>query len=145
MGRTRSSLTVSTQGFVYTECVFEWEARKAAANLVKHDVSFDEAATIFVDADALDGPDTRHSDEEARFLRLGRSAVGRVLMVAYTLRKVRRCRNDPRHQRTAGEPPRKGLVRGERLISRTSRRHRRHNFARCDASAARQSASVRVS
>ena len=87
MGRTRSSLTVSTQGFVYTECVFEWEARKAAANLVKHDVSFDEAATIFADADALDGPATRHSDEEARFLRLGRSAVGRVLMVVYTLRR----------------------------------------------------------
>ncbi|MGB7219758.1 MAG: BrnT family toxin [Vicinamibacterales bacterium] len=66
--------------------MFEWDARKAGENLAKHGVAFDEAATVFADPDALDGPDVRHSDAEARFLRLGRSVLGRVLMVAYTLR-----------------------------------------------------------
>jgi uncharacterized protein len=66
--------------------VFEWDANKAATNLRKHGVSFGEAATVFADPDALDGPDLAHSAQEARFLRLGRSLTGRVLMVAYTVR-----------------------------------------------------------
>ncbi len=66
--------------------VFEWDVRKAAANLRKHGVSFDEAATVFADPDALDGPDLAHSGHEVRFLRLGKSLVDRVLMVAYTIR-----------------------------------------------------------
>jgi uncharacterized protein len=67
--------------------VFEWDGRKAAANRIKHGVSFEEAATVFGDPDAIDGPDLRHSDKEARFLRLGRAATGRVLIVAYTVRR----------------------------------------------------------
>jgi uncharacterized DUF497 family protein len=67
--------------------VFEWDPRKAEANAAKHGVSFDEAVTIFLDPDALDGPDLRHSSAESRFRRLGWSANGRVLMVAYTLRR----------------------------------------------------------
>ena len=67
--------------------MFEWDPRKARANLLKHAVSFDEAATVFLDAEALDGPDLLHSMAESRFLRLGRSSEGRVLMVAYTLRR----------------------------------------------------------
>jgi uncharacterized DUF497 family protein len=66
--------------------VFEWDANKAATNLHKHRVSFGEAATVFADPDALDGPDLAHSAQEARFLRLGRSLSGRVIMVAYTVR-----------------------------------------------------------
>jgi uncharacterized protein len=68
--------------------VFEWDARKASANAAKHGVTFDEAVTIFVDADALDGPDLPHSSSEARFRRLGRSLEGRVLIVVYTLRST---------------------------------------------------------
>jgi hypothetical protein len=68
--------------------VFEWDARKASANAQKHGVTFNEAVTIFVDADALDGPDPPHSSAEARFRRLGRSAEGRVLTVVYTLRST---------------------------------------------------------
>jgi uncharacterized protein len=68
--------------------VFEWDAKKAATNVAKHGVSFDEAATVFGDAEALDGPDLLHSGEESRFLRVGRSVLGRILMVAYTLRKM---------------------------------------------------------
>ncbi|MEX1126949.1 MAG: BrnT family toxin [Vicinamibacterales bacterium] len=67
--------------------MFEWDTRKAFENVQKHGVSFDEAATSFADGHALDGPDVKHSEQEARFLRLGRSAMNRVLMVAYTVRK----------------------------------------------------------
>jgi uncharacterized DUF497 family protein len=66
--------------------VFEWDPRKAAANAAKHGVSFDEAVTVFLDSDALDGPDVRHSSTEQRFVRLGKSVAGRVLTIAYTLR-----------------------------------------------------------
>src|SRR5213594_1246453 len=64
--------------------MLEWDARKAAGNRLKNGVSFEEAATAF---GALDGPDMRHSEKESRFLRLGRAATGRVLMVAYTARR----------------------------------------------------------
>ena len=67
--------------------MFEWNARKAAVNHTKHGVSFGEAATVFADPDALDGPDLRPSERESRFLRLGRAAAGRVLIVAYTVRR----------------------------------------------------------
>ena len=67
--------------------MFDWDSRKAKSNRLKHGVSFEEAETLFGDPDALDGPDLRHSDEESRFLRLGRAATGRVLIVAYTVRR----------------------------------------------------------
>jgi uncharacterized DUF497 family protein len=66
--------------------VFEWDPRKAEANAAKHGVTFDDAVSVFLDTDALDGPDLQHSTAEPRLLRLGRAADGRVLMVAYTLR-----------------------------------------------------------
>ncbi len=67
--------------------MFEWDPRKAEANAAKHGVSFDEAVTVFLDATALDGPDLQHSKTELRYLRLGRAGDGRLLMVAYTLRR----------------------------------------------------------
>ena len=67
--------------------MFEWDARKAAVNRTKHSGSFEEAATVFGDPDAMDGPDLGHSDKESRFLRLGRAVTGRVLIVAYTVRR----------------------------------------------------------
>jgi uncharacterized DUF497 family protein len=67
--------------------VFEWDPRKAEANAAKHGVTFDDAVSVFLDANALDGPDVQHSTAEQRLLRLGRAADGRVLMVAYTLRR----------------------------------------------------------
>ncbi len=66
--------------------MFEWDPRKAHVNAEKHGVTFDEAVTVFLDANALDGPDVLHSAAESRFLRLGKSIEGRVLMIAYTLR-----------------------------------------------------------
>jgi len=63
---------------------FEWDARKAAANEAKHGVGFEEAATAFADAAALNMPDPKHSIAEQRFVLLGRSANGRLLVVCYT-------------------------------------------------------------
>ncbi len=62
---------------------FEWDENKAARNLVKHDVSFEEAATVFGDAlsDTFDDPD--HSIEERRFVIIGMSEKGRMLIVAH--------------------------------------------------------------
>ena len=67
--------------------MFEWDARKAAVNRAKHGVSFEEAGTVFGDPNGLDGPDLRDSARESRFLRLGRAATGRMLVVAYTVRR----------------------------------------------------------
>jgi len=68
--------------------VFEWDSKKAASNASKHQVSFEEASTVFFDSKALDGPDLTHSDKEPRFLRIGISIVGSVLVVAYTIRRT---------------------------------------------------------
>jgi uncharacterized DUF497 family protein len=68
--------------------VFEWDPVKAATNLRKHGVSFEEAATVFLDLDALVAADVKHSAREARFHRIGRSAIGRVLVVVYTARSA---------------------------------------------------------
>lgn len=67
--------------------MFGWDPGKAAANLVKHGVSFDEAVTAFGDPNGLDGADIAHSVDEPRRLRLAASSAGRVLVVAYTMRK----------------------------------------------------------
>jgi uncharacterized DUF497 family protein len=66
--------------------VFEWDPAKAKSNQVKHGVSFDDACTVFLDSDALDGEDPAHSAQEPRFLRLGASLSGSILIVAYTMR-----------------------------------------------------------
>ena len=68
--------------------MFSWDAGKALSNLKKHGVSFEEAATVFADPDALDWDDPEHSDAEIRSKRLGTSVTGRVLIVIYTPRKV---------------------------------------------------------
>jgi uncharacterized DUF497 family protein len=66
---------------------FEWDEKKAAGNLKKHGVSFDEAATAFLDPLGLDGEDMEHSSREPRRLRLARSLSGRLLVIAYTIRR----------------------------------------------------------
>jgi uncharacterized DUF497 family protein len=69
--------------------MFAWDAAKALRNLRKHGVSFEDAATVFADPEALDWDDTEHSDEEQRSKRLGRAASGRVLLLVYTIRRIR--------------------------------------------------------
>ena len=62
---------------------FEWDARKDAANRRKHGVGFREAATVFGDPLAATFPDVDHSISEQRFLTIGASAGGRMLVVAH--------------------------------------------------------------
>lgn len=66
---------------------FEWDAQKAAKNLSKHGVTFDEAKTIFDDPLYIDFYDPDHSDEEERHLIIGESQRGRLLIVSYTERE----------------------------------------------------------
>lgn len=63
---------------------FEWDAAKAAASLLKHGVGFDEATTVFGDALSVSGRDLEHSVGETRFVTLGLSSRGRVLVVCHT-------------------------------------------------------------
>jgi uncharacterized DUF497 family protein len=62
---------------------FEWNALKATANLRKHGISFDEAASVFFDSLSATGDDPDHSLEERRFVTFGMSASGRLLVVAH--------------------------------------------------------------
>ena len=62
---------------------FSWDSRKAAANLRKHGVSFAEAATAFADPLSMTVPDPDHSTAEQRFVLIGLSRLGRLLVVAH--------------------------------------------------------------
>jgi uncharacterized DUF497 family protein len=64
----------------------EWDADKAHANATKHQVTFEEAATVFSDPLDLTIPDPDHSVEEDRYVSVGTSAAGRLLVVGYTER-----------------------------------------------------------
>jgi uncharacterized DUF497 family protein len=68
--------------------VFTWDIPKAIANFEKHGVPFEEAATVFGDANGLDWDDVAHSDHERRFKRLGLSMDKRLLLVVYTMRRM---------------------------------------------------------
>lgn len=65
---------------------FEWDSRKAERNRRKHGVTFDEAVTIFFDPRELTIYDPDHSVGEERFVSVGMSATGRLLVVGYTER-----------------------------------------------------------
>ncbi len=65
---------------------FEWDTDKAAANLLKHGVSFDEARTTFDDPLYVDFYDPDHSIDEHRYVIIGGSQQGRLLLVSYTER-----------------------------------------------------------
>ncbi len=65
---------------------FDWDKKKAAENFVKHGVSFEEAKTVFDDPLYVDFYDPDHSLGEHRFIIIGESAQGRLLMVSYTER-----------------------------------------------------------
>ena len=69
--------------------MFSWDQRKAVANLKKHGVSFEEAASVFSDRDGLDWDDFEHSLSERRSTRLGYAFSGRILFVVYTIRRLK--------------------------------------------------------
>jgi uncharacterized protein len=66
---------------------FEWNPDKAESNYGKHDVSFEEAATVFNDALSVTFPDPDHSIGESRYVIIGVSRFGQLLMVAHTDRR----------------------------------------------------------
>ena len=69
--------------------LFEWDSRKARANVVKHGVSFDEASTVFQDAFSVTIHDPLHSEIEDRFVLIGFSHRNRLLVVVHAERTGR--------------------------------------------------------
>lgn len=62
---------------------FEWDPKKAEANLAKHDVSFEEALTVFADPLGRIFPDDEHSGDEFREIIIGHSAGQQLILVIY--------------------------------------------------------------
>ena len=62
---------------------FEWDTTKAASNLKKHGISFDEAKSVFYDEFAVQFYDDGYSDDEDRFLMLGLSCESKILLVCH--------------------------------------------------------------
>jgi uncharacterized protein len=63
---------------------FEWDPNKAEANLAKHDISFEEAMTVFADPLARIFPDEEHSVDELREIIIGHSAGQQLILVNFT-------------------------------------------------------------
>jgi uncharacterized DUF497 family protein len=82
---------------------FTWDPKKAAANLRKHEVSFEEAVTAFGDPHSLTAPDPDHSAREERFVLIGHSDAGRLIVVAHCERpdeiRIITARIATRHER----------------------------------------------
>ncbi len=69
---------------------FEWDPVKAYANLTKHGVSFEQAATVFLDPLAITVYDAEHSQAEERWITMGQDAVGALLVVVHTFQHTGR-------------------------------------------------------
>ena len=66
--------------------LFEWDPKKARLNVKMHDISFDEASTAFRDPLSQTIDDPLHSEDEERFVLIGRSIQGRLLVIVHTER-----------------------------------------------------------
>lgn len=69
--------------------IFEWDPRKAERNQRKHNVTFTEAGTVFGDELAITVSDPDHSEDEDRYITVGLSNRGRLLIVSHTDRNDR--------------------------------------------------------
>jgi uncharacterized DUF497 family protein len=67
---------------------FEWDSAKSTANIKKHGVSFEEAQSVFYDEFAVQFFDEEHSTNEERFLLLGMSTGGRLILVCHCERSA---------------------------------------------------------
>jgi uncharacterized protein len=63
---------------------FEWDSKKAEANLKKHQITFEEASTVFLDVLSITGADPDHSNNEQRWITFGNSALNKFLVVSHT-------------------------------------------------------------
>ncbi len=68
---------------------FEWDPNKAAQNLTKHGVTFEEAISVFTDPMFITVVDDEHSIDEERYITIGLSAQGQLLIIAHTDREDR--------------------------------------------------------
>ena len=66
---------------------FEWDENKNTINKRKHKISFEEAQTVFYDAEALVIPDPEHSQDDERFIFLGMSRQANLLVVCHCYRE----------------------------------------------------------
>ena len=89
---------------------FEWDPDKAASNLAKHGVSFDEAATVFADPTAAIFADPVHSTHEVRELLVGYSERNRLLIISFTDR-----------------PPNVRVISARQANARERKRHEEHS------------------
>jgi hypothetical protein len=72
---------------VLANLIFEWDEEKSQKNFRKHKVSFEEAKSVFNDPFALTIPDPKHSSGEYRYIDIGYSSKGRILVVVYSERR----------------------------------------------------------
>jgi hypothetical protein len=75
------SLVDEIERYAFEGILFEWDRAKATSNVRKHGVTFGEAATVFGDAQGVMISDPDHSEDESRFLLVGRSSLRRLLVV----------------------------------------------------------------
>jgi uncharacterized protein len=89
------------------ELTFEWDEEKAQENFNKHKVRFEEGKTLFNDPFLWTFPDLEHSDIEQRYLDIGYSSEGRILVVSHTERggntRIISCRKATATERRAYE------------------------------------------
>jgi len=88
---------------------FEWDSEKAEANLSKHGVSFEEASTAFGDPLSSTIHDPDHSEDEDRFVLIGMTHVGRLVVVVHTdredaVRLISARLAEPRERKAYEEP-----------------------------------------
>jgi uncharacterized DUF497 family protein len=87
---------------------FEWNSKKALLNIRKHGITFEEATTIFGDSLSLTIPDPYHSIGEDRFVTIGTSVKGRILVVVHTDRhdviRIISARKAAKYERKQYEP-----------------------------------------
>jgi len=69
---------------------FEWDIKKARANVRKHKISFERAATIFRDPELLSIPDDEHSETEERWITIGMDEKGSPIVVSHTFAAISR-------------------------------------------------------
>ena len=89
------------------ELTFEWDEEKDKLNRRKHGVGFDEARTVFNDPRSITIADEEHSQEEDRYIDIGISSRGRLIVVSYTERppniRIISCRKATKSERKTYE------------------------------------------
>lgn len=70
------------------EQIFEWDQAKTVSNRRKHEVSFEQAATVFSDPLMLSIADDNHSQTEQRWITMGKMSRGKLLVVIHTYQQI---------------------------------------------------------